>query len=151
MKINYLKLFIIIIIFLGVNVESFSKEKTFVSAAPSITEIIYALGAEKQLLAVSTECNYPREALKKEKIGNTFFFNKEKLLKLAPDYLLTVDGAQFANFRLPKNTSINLITYNMGSVNSVYEAILSIGKLTKKYEPQYKKLIKKRGEYYDRY
>lgn len=110
----------------------FAQENTIVSTAPSITEIIYALGAENQLLAVSTECDYPKDAIKKDKIGNSYFFNKEKLLKLSPNYLLTVEGAQYNNLYLGKNSKIKTVIYNINSVNSIYSAILSIGKITEK-------------------
>ena len=116
-----------------------AKENTFVSLAPSITEIMYALGAENQLLAVSTECNYPKQAQNKEKIGNTYFLNKEKILELSPDYLLTVEGAQFEKLQMQTN-SITSVKFTMNSVNAVYTTILELGKLTDK-NSEAKKLV----------
>ncbi|MBQ2644223.1 ABC transporter substrate-binding protein [bacterium] len=127
------KSIVLFIILILCSAKCIAKEKTFASLAPSITEIIYKLGAEDSLVAVSTECNYPKETKKKEVIGNTYFLDKEKLIKLAPNYLLTVEGAQFANYRnMPKQNSIKPICYTMDSVNAVYETILSIGELTNK-------------------
>ena len=108
-----------------------ARENTFVSLAPSITEIMYAIGAENRLLAVSTECNYPKQAQNKEKIGNTYFLNKEKILELSPDYLLTVEGAQFEKLQMPAS-SITSVKFTMNSVNAVYQTILELGKLTDK-------------------
>ena len=42
-----------------------------VSFLPSATELIYALGAQEQLLGVTHECTYPKEAKNKPKIINT--------------------------------------------------------------------------------
>ena len=42
-----------------------------VSFLPSATELIYALGAQEQLLGVTHECAYPKEAKNKPKIINT--------------------------------------------------------------------------------
>jgi len=128
------KLLFSILIILMIKTTAFAKDLTFATLVPSITEIIYAIGAQDKLIAVSTECNYPKEAQTKEKIGNTFYFNKEKLLELSPDYLLTVEGSQFANFKITNKSKIKAVCYTMGSVNAVYDSILSIGKLTDKYD-----------------
>lgn len=45
-----------------------SNTKTFVSLLPSATEIVYALGLEDRLLAVTHECDFPEGASAKPKI-----------------------------------------------------------------------------------
>jgi hypothetical protein len=40
-----------------------------VSLAPSVTEMLFAIGAGDQLVGVTQFCNYPPEALKKPKVG----------------------------------------------------------------------------------
>ena len=119
---------------------SFARETTFVSLSPAVTEIFYAIGAQNQLLGVSTECDYPLDVKKKEKVGNAFYVNKEKLLKLSPDYLVTVDGFQYQNSK-NLNIEIKTVCFQMDSVNSVYNAILSLGKLSGK-QSQATKLVK---------
>lgn len=136
------KLIISLIFFCNLTTGVFAKEVTFVSLAPSITEIVYALGAEDGLLGVSTECNYPKEAQEKPKIGNTYFLNKEMLIKLKPDYLLTVEGAQFKNTKISDKIPVTTLCFTMESVNAVYETVLAIGKLTGKEENALK-IVKK--------
>ena len=41
-----------------------------VSTAPSITEMLYALGLGDRVVGVTTFCHYPPEAARKPKIGN---------------------------------------------------------------------------------
>ena len=131
MKTTIFKLLISFVFLFSCSLTTYAKDSTFVSLSPALTEVFYAIGAENQLLAVSTECDYPNEVKDKDIVGNTFFLNKEKLIKISPDYVVMVEGAQYQLMKNDKH--INAISYSMNSVNSVYEAILSIGKLTGKY------------------
>ena len=47
----------------------------FISLSPTLTEILFELGAGSDLVAVTTYCVYPEEAKTKEKIGD--FVNPE--------------------------------------------------------------------------
>jgi iron complex transport system substrate-binding protein len=55
-----------------------------VSLAPSITEMLFALGLDEQIVGVTNFCNYPPAAEAKPKIGYTHP-NLESLLALRPD------------------------------------------------------------------
>ena len=68
------KSIVLFIILILCSAKCIAKEKTFASLAPSITEIIYKLGAEDSLVAVSTECNYPKETKKKRSNRKYIFF-----------------------------------------------------------------------------
>lgn len=111
----------------------FTEAKTFVSMSPALTEIMYAIGADGDLAGVSTECNYPASAANKTKVGNSYYINKEVLLKLNPDYILLAEGAGSASLKFDK-LGIKPLLYKMHSVNSIYETILSLGQLTGKVE-----------------
>ncbi len=66
-------------------------EKTpqrIISLAPSLTEIIYALGVENQLVGNTNYCNYPEPAKKITKVGNLISVDFEKILQLKPDLIL---------------------------------------------------------------
>ena len=56
-----------------------------VSILPSVTELIYAVGAQDRLVGVTTYCDYPPEATKKEKVGD-IRVNYEKVLALRPEH-----------------------------------------------------------------
>ncbi len=43
-----------------------------VSLAPSMTEIVYALGAAERLVGVTVRCDFPPDAAKKPKIGDVY-------------------------------------------------------------------------------
>lgn len=112
-------------------IPSLAKEKTFVSLSPALTEVMYALDAQNQLLGVSALCNYPKEALMKEKIGDAYYINKEKLLRIKPDYILAMDGRRYFFANLQK-FGVTPLYFEMNSVNSIYNTILALGRLTGK-------------------
>ncbi|MGH7208902.1 MAG: helical backbone metal receptor, partial [Nitrospiraceae bacterium] len=58
-----------------------------VSLAPSVTEILFAIGAGEQVVGVTQFCDYPPEALTKPKIGASQT-NIESVLNLKPDLVL---------------------------------------------------------------
>ena len=56
-----------------------------ISAAPSITEMLYALGMGERVVGVTTFCHYPPEVRDKPKIGTYMTPNLESVLALKPD------------------------------------------------------------------
>jgi iron complex transport system substrate-binding protein len=67
--------------------------KRIVSLAPSITEILFALGLGDSIVGVTTYCDYPEAAKKKPKIGGMSNPSLEAVLSLKPDVVvLTTDG-----------------------------------------------------------
>ena len=85
------KLFLVLLIsflavpgFQGVS----SAYERIISLSPQITESLYLLKAERQLLAVTTYCKRPKEAVLKEKIGSPLRPDIEKLVSLRPDLVL---------------------------------------------------------------
>jgi iron complex transport system substrate-binding protein len=62
--------------------------KRIVSTVPSLTELLYAIGAQEQLVGVTTYCMYPPEAQKKPKIGS-INVDYEALAGLKPEVIVT--------------------------------------------------------------
>jgi len=65
-----------------------------VSLAPSITEILFALGLDDRIVGVTSYCNYPLEAAKKDKIGDTTHPSLEKIVALKPDLVIASTASQ---------------------------------------------------------
>lgn len=59
-----------------------------ISFSPSITEIIYALGAGDLLVGRTDYCDYPQEVSSVESIGDFYNPNMEKILSLEPDLVI---------------------------------------------------------------
>jgi iron complex transport system substrate-binding protein len=70
-----------------------SPPRRIVSLAPSMTEIMFALGLGEKIVGVTTFCDYPEEAKKKPKIGGMSNPSLEAVLSLKPDIVvMTTDG-----------------------------------------------------------
>lgn len=67
--------------------------KRVVVAGGGVTELVYALGAEKVLVGVDTSSQYPTAALKLPKVGYLRALSTEGLLSLTPDAVLVTDEA----------------------------------------------------------
>ena len=59
-----------------------------VSLAPSVTEILFALGSGGQLVGATDHCDYPPEAKRIERVGGFGAPSVEKLLDLHPDLVI---------------------------------------------------------------
>jgi iron complex transport system substrate-binding protein len=59
-----------------------------VSVAPSVTEILFALGAGDRVVGVTTFCNYPEAAKTKAKVGGFTTPSLETILSLRPDQVI---------------------------------------------------------------
>lgn len=59
-----------------------------VSLAPSLTEMVYALGLQDRLVGDTDYCDYPPEAQKKQKVGDMLNPSMEEIVALHPDLVL---------------------------------------------------------------
>ncbi|MGB9606707.1 MAG: helical backbone metal receptor, partial [Bryobacteraceae bacterium] len=59
-----------------------------VSTAPSITEMLFALGLGDRVVGVTTYCRYPPEATAKPKIGDYLRPNLELIVAARPDLVI---------------------------------------------------------------
>jgi iron complex transport system substrate-binding protein len=63
-----------------------------VSLAPSLTETVYALGLQDHLVGDTEYCDYPPDAQKKAKVGDTINPSLEQIAVLHPDLVLVTKG-----------------------------------------------------------
>lgn len=62
-----------------------------ISLAPSNTETLFELGLGDRVVGVTDFCDYPPEALAKEKVGGPWTPDAEKIVALQPDLVLAAD------------------------------------------------------------
>jgi iron complex transport system substrate-binding protein len=100
-----------------------------VSGMPSVTEMLYALDLEDQIVGVTSNCNYPPEVSEKEKVGD-FFLNLEKVVSLKPDLVIMIEDAQRRDIKKFKDYGLEVYTIHPKTVVEVMSAFLEIGKIT---------------------
>jgi iron complex transport system substrate-binding protein len=69
--------------------------RRIVSLAPSLTETVYALGLQDRLVGDTIYCDYPPDAQKKTKVGDTINPSLEKIAALHPDLVLLTSLNRF--------------------------------------------------------
>ena len=62
-----------------------------ISLAPNITEILYHLGLEQQVVAVTSYCNYPPRVEEKPRVGGFSNPSLESIVAMRPDLVIMTD------------------------------------------------------------
>lgn len=101
-----------------------------ISAAPSHTEILFALGLENNIIAVSGFCDYPAAALDKEKIGGYQSLNTEKIIELSPDMVFIYGEGDEDVVKLLEAAGIIVVRFEPESIEEVFETIIAFGEIT---------------------
>jgi iron complex transport system substrate-binding protein len=109
--------------------------KRIVSMAPNVTEMLFAIGLDNDIVGVTDYCNYPESAKSKTKIGGYYNPNVEVILSLTPDLIIaTPDG--YSKERIDKldQTGIPIFIVNPQNINDVLVSMTLLGKVTGKEE-----------------
>ncbi len=118
-----------ILLFSCVNKNPKTQTQRIISMAPNITEILFTLGLQDRIVAVSDFCTFPDEALEKESIGGLFNPNLEKITALKPDLILATESYQNLAEKLGKG-DLKIVLLPEKTVDDIYFVIDSIGVLT---------------------
>lgn len=101
-----------------------------VSLAPNLTENIFAVGGGDRLVGVTTYCDYPKEALSIEKVGDTQTPNTERIITLAPDVVFVSTASQLEAFtKTLAERNIAVFVTNPTSIDGVFKNLLQLGDL----------------------
>jgi len=101
-----------------------------ISLAPSITELLFALGLRDKIVGVTNYCDKPKEALMIAKIGGFSDPNIELIVKLKPDIVIgTVDGNPIEIESALKKFSIPLFVLKQRSMKDILNNIISVSKV----------------------
>jgi iron complex transport system substrate-binding protein len=113
-----------------------SKLTHFVSMAPSNTELIYAIGAQDQLIGVCNQCDFPPGVKSKTIFGDFTHANLEKLATIQPDGVLLVDGQEAMQSTIEKQSAFRprvVMVHNV-AIRDIASNLRSLGLLTGRYK-----------------
>lgn len=101
-----------------------------VALAPSVTEIVFALGRQDRLKGVTTFSDFPEAAEKLPKIGSYIHPDMERIVSLAPDLCIAVkDGNPKQVVMRLEAMVIPVYAVNPRCLESVMASIIDIGGL----------------------
>jgi len=105
-----------------------SPPQRIVCLAPSVTEMVFALGAGAGVVGVSDFCSGPAEALTRPRVGGFTNPNYERILALQPDLVLTIGEAErLRRFCVDRTIPCRALTIE--SVADVGRALTTLGAL----------------------
>jgi iron complex transport system substrate-binding protein len=109
-----------------------SAPQRIVSLAPNITEILFALGLGDRVVGVTRYCDYPPEALQKEKIGGMVDPNLEKIQSIRPDLIIGFRGNPLGVLNRLRSLHLPLFVLNLGSsLEGLFQTIEKVGRVTR--------------------
>jgi iron complex transport system substrate-binding protein len=112
----------------GRRVEIPDRPQRVVSLAPSITEIVFALGQGQILKGVTSYSDFPPEASGLPRVGSYVRLDLERIVELRPDLCIAVkDGNPKATVDRLQALGVPVYALDPRSVTTVIQAILEMG------------------------
>ncbi len=97
-----------------------------VSLAPSVTEVLFALGLGDRVVGVTTYCRYPAEALKVAKIGGYLTPSYEALAAVHPDLAILLPEHDDIRSRV-EALGIPVLRVDHTSLAGILDSLTTIG------------------------
>ena len=106
-----------------------------VSLVPSVTEILFTIGAQERLVGVTDFCDYPAEARRKPSVGGMLAPSLETIVALKPDLVIaTTAGNRHETFDQLARLKIPVYLVNPITVADVLDLLSRLGRLTDRGE-----------------
>ena len=116
---------------LGRAVRADSAARRVVSLAPSLTEMLFSVGAGAQVAGVTSYCDYPAEARRLPVVGDMLAPDIERILSLRPDLvLISVEGNTQRSFTVLEDLGLRVFVSNPRDVEGIFKTLSDIGALT---------------------
>ncbi len=104
--------------------------KKIISAAPNITETIYALSKQDTLIGRTDFCTYPKEVSKVQSIGGLTNPNIEKITQLKPDLVIASNHFRKEDVKKLEELNIKVVVFSgPDSFEGTYGVIENVGKV----------------------
>jgi len=127
---------------IGRNVKIPHSAKRIISLAPSITEILFALGLDEEIAAITNFCDYPEAVLNKPRIGGFVNPNIEKIVSLKPNLIIGIrDGNRMDTVHRLNDFGFPVYLIDPKGFDGVMRTIKNIGDVVGR-EKESKKMIR---------
>lgn len=116
---------------LGRDVPLRSTTARIVSLVPSVTETLYAIGADPLLVGVTTFCDFPPAATGKAKVGGLVNPSLEAIASLRPDLVIaTTEGNRETTIQQLEAVGLPVYVVRPKTFDTVLDTIVRLGRLT---------------------
>ncbi|MEC7640753.1 MAG: helical backbone metal receptor [Nitrospinota bacterium] len=127
-----LAVFFQVMVFISFGVQSIAaKDPEFpqqiISLSPSITEVLFALGAGYRVVGVTDFCLYPEQAKHLPKVGGLLNHNPEAVISLQPDLLIHHYDSENIN-KFSDHLGIQSLSVSFDNLENIYRSIKKIGR-----------------------
>src|SRR5215475_11065046 len=102
-----------------------AQPKRIVSASPSITETLFALGLGDRVIGVTQYCHYPQEATTRAKVGSYLRPNVEVIAGLRPDLVIVQTEADAAAGQIER-LGVPVLRVEHGNLERAFEGFRQI-------------------------
>ena len=106
-----------------------SAPRRIISLVPALTEMLFAIGAGPQVVAVSSYDTYPAEAATRPRVGALLDPDVERVLSLTPD-LVAIYGSQSDLRRQLERAAIPVYDYRHAALPDILLTIRDLGRVT---------------------
>lgn len=104
-----------------------SQSRTIVSLVPSVTEIVFALGAEDRLVGVTNQCDFPAGARDKYRVGDFLNPDPERIAALEPGLVAVTLPVHAALKPALEEQGVAVYVSQPRSLDEVFSEIDSLG------------------------
>lgn len=107
-----------------------SPPRRIISLAPSVTEILFALGLNREIVGVSDADDYPPDKVQtKARIGGVLL-NLERIVSLKPDLIIGVHSLQRDQLAKVKTIRLPVLAVDAASINETVAQIRLLARVT---------------------
>ncbi|MBC8236416.1 protein-L-isoaspartate(D-aspartate) O-methyltransferase [bacterium] len=107
--------------------------KRIISIAPSITEILFAIGLDEEIVGVTEYCDYPPKAKEKTKVGGYYTPSFEVIVSLKPDLVVAAaDGPNEAHIDKLNKLDVPCFVVKPRTVDEIIESMNTLVEVTGK-------------------
>jgi len=140
-------IFVLLCLSLPVDLKANAQPQRIISLGSFVTEGLFLLGVEDRIVGVTTYCNRPSRAKKKEKAGSIVDVNIEKVISLKPDLVIATPLTSVKTQDKLKSLGIRVEALSqVDGFNAICSQFLTLGKLVGKAKRAQQLITAARGK-----
>ena len=120
---------VLVVLLSGASLHAQPRPARIISLVPSLTEMLFAIGAGPQVVAVSSYDEFPPEVKKLPRVGALLDPDVERILSLRPDLVLTYGSQTTLEAQLAR-AGIKVFSYRHAGLAGILQGLRDLGAAT---------------------